>query len=94
MAIPVPVLIQAVTTLIPLFTKKRKSETEKAQAKQALVDNNGPLSSAAGLLLFGGGVAYASTEEAIMGGLTALVGVALYFYRKHTDDKNPQEFTD
>jgi hypothetical protein len=84
MAIPILAIVQAVATLSPLF--KKNSQTEKAQAKVLLKDNNASVSSRAGMaaVIAAGGVYAATPPESLEGLITALVlaafGVFSYFY--------------
>ncbi len=84
MALPILAIIQAVTTLTPLFSKKGPSEKE--EAKKLLAENHGPVSSSLGVA---GMVAAAvmvpqvdSLESAIAPLVSAIVGLICYFYRK------------
>ena len=76
MAFPVLALIQAVTTLTPLF--KKNSLSEKEEAKKLLSANNGPISSSLGVGLMASGLAVGSMEEAVYGLVMGVVGLILY----------------
>ena len=81
MALPILALIQAATTLIPLFSKKGPSE--KAAAKKLLKANNGPVSSSVGIAAITASLGLctqvSSLEEAIMPLILALFGLYSYF---------------
>ncbi len=81
MAFPVLALIQAVTTLTPLF--KKNSLSEKEEAKKLLSANNGPVSSSVGIAAItaslGLGSQVSSLEEAIIPLIVAIFGLISYF---------------
>jgi len=82
--IPFMAILKAAEVLLPL-TKKR-SKSEEAEAKQVLVENNGSLTSTAGIIAMTAAAAavphVTSLEDALTPLITAIVGLLCYFYRK------------
>ena len=82
MALPIPLILQAIATLVPIG---KASLSQKEDAKTLIKANNGPLSSSLGTILMGGGVVYGTFEEAVYGVVASLVGLGLYLYQNRSD---------
>jgi len=84
MPLPILPIAQALMTIMPLFGKD-KSLSQKAEAKQALSENNGPISSSVGVAAIAAAVTMApqvdSLESAIAPLVSAIVGLICYFIR-------------
>ena len=82
MPIPLVPIISAITALVPLFNK---SASERAEAKQVLSANNGPVSSSIGVAAMAAAVTMLpqvdSLESAITPLVSAIVGLICYFIR-------------
>ena len=83
MAIPFLAIAQAINVLLPITPKR--SMSEEAEAKQVIASNHGPVSTSIGNILMGGGVVYGSTEDAVMGVITSLVGLGFYLFDHRND---------
>jgi len=84
MPLPIVPIAQALMTIMPLFGKD-KSLSEKEEAKRALSENNGPVSSSIGVAGVAAALAMApqvdSLESAIAPLVSAIVGLICYFIR-------------
>ena len=82
MAFPILAVVQAITTLTPLF--KKNSLSEKEEAKVILKDSVDPSTTALGFAALGGAgtvLAVGGLDELVTSLVMAVMGIILYFVR-------------